>query len=168
MVLAETSRLRARRWCSLGPLWTRADSAVHHTMQEPVQHAMPCKSKSRRGGRMRGGEKEGRGSGGTGEGSRSDCGWQGIRRGLGDRRMRRKGACCGGADVMEMERSCAVARGKDINIGSLWPFGRQRGVGFPVKCAFLPKQRPFKSNAGKCPNPAHEFSLARDGCPGGC
>jgi hypothetical protein len=67
-----------------------------------------------RGGRRRGGEKEGRGNGAQqGERGRSDCWWKGSR-GLGDRRMRwKEEARRGGTDVME--RSCAVARGKDIN-----------------------------------------------------
>jgi hypothetical protein len=85
-------------------------STLHYTGVSVVRCAIMCKSS--RGGRRRGGEKEGRGNGGRGEGSRSDCWWQGSRS-LGDRRMRWKEACYGGAGVME--RSCAVARGKDIN-----------------------------------------------------
>ena len=61
------------RWCSLGPLRTRAGSIVHYTMQEAVQYGMLCRGS--REGRRRGGEKEGRGNGGRGEGSRSDCWW---------------------------------------------------------------------------------------------
>jgi hypothetical protein len=61
------------RWCSLGPLRTRAGSIAHYTMQEVVQHGMLCRGS--REGRRRGGEKEGRGNGGRGEGSRSDCWW---------------------------------------------------------------------------------------------
>jgi hypothetical protein len=48
-------------------------------------------------------KKEGRGNGGRGEGSR-----------LGDGKMRWMEACYGGTGVME--RSCAMARGKDISI----------------------------------------------------
>jgi hypothetical protein len=66
LVLPETSSLRARRWCSLGPLRTRAGSVVHCSCKA-VQHGMLCKGS--REGRRRGGEKEGRGNGGWGEGS---------------------------------------------------------------------------------------------------
>jgi hypothetical protein len=66
-----SSSLRARRWCSLGPPRTRAGSIACYALQEAVQCAMLCRGS--RGGRRRGGEKEGRGNGGWGEGSRSEC-----------------------------------------------------------------------------------------------
>jgi hypothetical protein len=70
------------RWCSLGPLRTRAGSIliVHsrlyttlHRRQHSAWYGMLCRGS--REGRRRGGEKEGRGNGGRGEGSRSDCWW---------------------------------------------------------------------------------------------
>jgi hypothetical protein len=62
MVLPETSSLRARRWCFLGPLRTRAGSIAHYTI-----HIQELSKGSRgRGGRRRGGEKQTRDEG-TGE-----------------------------------------------------------------------------------------------------
>jgi hypothetical protein len=56
--------LRARRWCSLGPLRTRAGSIVHYTIQEIVQYAML-------GAAERGaGEEERRRDEGTGDGAK--------------------------------------------------------------------------------------------------
>ena len=98
--------------------WAAADtrglcSTLLYTGGSTVCHAiMLCRGS--REGRRRGGEKEGRGNGGRGEGSRSGCWWQGSRS-LGDRRVRWKEAFYGETGVME--RSCAVARGKDINTG---------------------------------------------------
>ena len=69
LVLPETSPLRACRWCSLGPLRTRAGSVVHYTTQEPVQHGVLCRG-SREEGRRRGGEEERRRDEGTGDGAK--------------------------------------------------------------------------------------------------
>jgi hypothetical protein len=54
VVPQEASSLRARRWCFLGPLRTRAGagSVARYTMQDPAWHAaLQCAGAARRGAR---------------------------------------------------------------------------------------------------------------------
>jgi hypothetical protein len=70
IILPETSPLRARRWCSLGPLRTRAGSIVHYTIHYTgvsiVRYAMQGQQRAEGGA----GEEERRRDEGTGEGAK--------------------------------------------------------------------------------------------------
>jgi hypothetical protein len=67
LVLPETSPLRARRWCSLGPLRTRAGSIVHYGTLHRSQHSTLCYARAAEGGA--GEEERGRDEG-MGEGAK--------------------------------------------------------------------------------------------------
>jgi hypothetical protein len=112
IVLPETLPLRARRWCFLGPLRTRADSIVHYTIHRS-QYSTLFYVRAAEGGA---GEDEKRRDEGTGEGEVA--------------RTRTAGGKAAGAWVIGgldgrkgmlwrtgvMEGPCAVARGESTNI----------------------------------------------------
>ena len=60
LVFPETSSLRARRWCSLGPLLTRADSIPHYTAQgeSAVLYAMQGRRRGTQGRMKEGGTRD--------------------------------------------------------------------------------------------------------------